>query len=222
MEGEMHSFKTGRGVENIIDEILCYALVLDQMGPKPDTAPTSLALKYIIDLRRIKSDPNSYIIPQESNETPFSILKWTIDLISTYQQSNYVKIFRLITGSQRYKIICRAIIMQSINRVRSCALKILNKSLMKNERISLGEVARILLMDDEKALELCKNIDLKIEYSVDGSKTVVFKTGPLNEYILPLSRDDIFVFGNLQNLIDGQDIDSVDCISYELLRTILV
>ena len=65
-------------------------------------------------------------------------------------------------------------------------------------------------------------IILKIEYSVDGSKTVVFKTGPLNEYILPLSRDDIFVFGNLQNLIVGQDIDSVDCINYELLRTILV
>ena len=204
-------------VINTIDEILCYSLFFSQLEQLKNDKSCSHQIKNVTELI---STIMGTSFKNNGFLSLFTRVKFSIDLIAAIQNDlDYDRYFKLLStrddDNNRWKVISRAIMVRSSNMVRTRALKILNKSLMKGEKIAKHEVARIIyLKDSTRAIDLCKNMKFTFDENDGEDYSVVFKVGPVDESTTIEEgklRDDDFVFATLRSNFDNscKDADGI-------------
>ena len=101
-------------------------------------------------------------------------------------------------GQNIFGVMVACLLAPTLLRIRAKALQTYNVSFMKNERLSITEVARLLCISDPTmAVRLCERLHLPL---VDDNDAVLFKSAPIHmEWTKETKRDDDYVF-------HGQDI----------------
>lgn len=122
------------------------------------------------------------------------LFQWTLRVIVACNLGEWGRVLRLLTEPEgTFGVLARCCIASTVMRIRTQALQFYNVSFMKEERIAVEEVARLLSMTDCLAdvADTCLNLDLPVD-----TNSVIFKKNAIDMSWKGKHRNDAFVFGS--------------------------